>query len=1005
MRVRLVGIAASIVFSGAVGAQVKPPVLPRKAVSPAQPAPRDSLVRRDSVGRRDSRAVADSTRADTASVQWATPDSVMTALMARPGYDVTRFQGTRATYDARTKDLRLDANGKARAAVDRNGQLAVSDSAIFFNQTSGEVTNLGNYIINLPGSTEAPIRGFGRWNYNSNDRSGLFTNARLPFNNGANWFLDIATGAVQMDSAKSGAATIFIDGGRITSCPDSVPDYFFAVKTAKRTPSNSVIGRNVTLYVGDVPVLWLPFIFQNVHGGRNSGLLTTRVGISDIVRNSSSYHRNIENLGYYWALNDYMDAAAWLDWRSGAGGSNSNDPGYAQSNFDFQYNWLGRFLSGNLGGKYMALGNGNSNLGARWSHGQQFSNDGQLHLDINYTSNTTVQRQNTFNPAQALATIASQAQYSRKFGPATLSLGGTRTQYPGRQQVDQTFPNLQISTPPISIGPHITWTPSFGYTASQSLHIDQPGLFQFRYGIRSDGKLDSTEFKKSSYTTGLTFATPLKIFSQEIGNSLRINSQRNDFPELFTIHDVVSGDSVGVRVYAESFRTDMDWTPTFQLPPFGQNKFNLSPIIGLANVDPGAFWVATERTNGRFVSQSKRLSYGLNAAPTLYARFSGFGPFSAFRHTVTPSIGYTYAPAAHVSDEYLAATGRWRKGYVGAIAQNVINAGLSTSLEAKVSTPGDTAADQGQKLKVVSLTMSSFSYNLSRLHAPEITSKAWWRGLTTERFSYSIRSDLLPGIDFSADYSLFQGSTTSDTAYFKPHREGMSASLSMTRDLNPFSMLAKLFLAPAAPVAKRAREAQVDSGATSPKATAVAESSVKGLGGARPTSELVTRSASQGWRVALTLSSSRPRAPVGGNVIDFDPSVRCATIAKGSQLLLNECVAQARLAPTTGLPVTSTTTGGSVYRIPAQTNIGANVGFDLTQTWTATWSTNYDVGRHEFASHVVSLQRDLHDWRASFGFTQSPNGNFAFNFSIGLKAQPDLKFDYARNSMRAGQVF
>src|SRR5258708_5661921 len=341
----------------------------------------------------------------------------MKGLMARSGYEVTRFQGGRATYDARTKDLRLDANHAEPAVVDRNGPLSVSDSAIFYNETSGDVTNFGNYVINLPGSTEAPIRGVGRYSYNVKERFGQFTNAKLPFNNGENWYLDITTGAVKMDSTKSGAATIYIDGGRITSCPDSVPDYYFAVKTAKRTTSNTVIGRDVTLYIGDVPVLWLPFIFQNVHGGRSSGLLTTKFGISDIVRNSPTYHRNVENLGYYWALNDYMDAAAWLDWRTGAGGPPAKYPGDVQTNFDYQYNWLNRFLSGFVRAKYMSLGDGNSNLGLSWSHGQRFSNDGNLNLNINYTSNTTVQRRNTFDPVQALATIPSDATYSLTFGP------------------------------------------------------------------------------------------------------------------------------------------------------------------------------------------------------------------------------------------------------------------------------------------------------------------------------------------------------------------------------------------------------------------------------------------------------------------------------------------------------------------------------------------------------------------------------------------------------------
>ncbi len=50
--------------------------------------------------------------------------------------------------------------------------------------------------------------------------------------------------------------------------------------------------------------------------------------------------------------------------------------------------------------------------------------------------------------------------------------------------------------------------------------------------------------------------------------------------------------------------------------------------------------------------------------------------------------------------------------------------------------------------------------------------------------------------------------------------------------------------------------------------------------------------------------------------------------------------------------------------------------------------------------HSVTLQRDLHDWRATFGFNRSPFGNFAFSFFISLKAEPDLKFDYHKATYR-----
>jgi hypothetical protein len=56
--------------------------------------------------------------------------------------------------------------------------------------------------------------------------------------------------------------------------------------------------------------------------------------------------------------------------------------------------------------------------------------------------------------------------------------------------------------------------------------------------------------------------------------------------------------------------------------------------------------------------------------------------------------------------------------------------------------------------------------------------------------------------------------------------------------------------------------------------------------------------------------------------------------------------------------------------------------------------------RSQFAAQTVSLQRELHDWRAIFNFTQAPNGIFSFSFFIALKAQPDLKFDFNQQTYR-----
>jgi hypothetical protein len=992
-----------VVLASTAAAQVSPP-------RPVRPPARDSILR-DSLARaaarqapiisRDTlpRPAADTSRIDTTTVRWPEPDSVMRALAARPGYEVTKFQAARATYDAATKDLKLDASKTQRAAVDRNGQVMVSDSTIFYNDATNTTRNLGCYVLNLPGSTEAPIRGCGQVSYNAADKTSQFTKASVPFNNGENWFLYVNAGAAQVDTTAEGkgTATIFVRGGRITSCPDSVPDYYFSARTMKRTNNGTVIARDVVLYIGDIPTLWLPFIFQNVKGGRVSGLLTTRFGLSDIVRNSPTYHRNIENFGYYWALNDYQDATVWMDWRSGSGGGSTSDPGWLKLNAEWQYNWLNRFLSGSLRTNYWIMGDGSNNIGVSWAHAQQFSHDGRLTLDINYVTNTKIQRQNTFDPYAAMATIYSQANYSRKLGPASISIGGNRKQYPGRPQVDQTFPTFQVSTVPIKLGSIATWTPSFSFISQASLNIDQPSIFQVRYG--PGGALDS--LKRNSYSTSVTLNSPLKIFEKDFSNSFSLRSSRNRFPELVKIYDVVTGDSIDTRIFQEIYQTDLDWTPSFQLPSTRSNRWNLVPGIALSNVDPGAFWVSTERTNGRFVSQAKRLTYSLSASPTVYGLFGGFGPFAAFRHTLTPNFGYTFAPEKKVSDEYLLATRRSRKGYLGSLRRNEVSFGLNTSVEAKMA--GDSAAGGGRKVKVLGLTMSPFNYNFERLNAPEVTSTKWWRGLTTERFSYTVTSDLLPGVQFSSDYSLFQGSTTSDSAVFSPYRESTSASMTFSREANPLAVIAKLF-GKAVPGAQSAPVPPIDPQITPQQEPQAREYAAQPVAGARTSGDRFLVPPSNGWRLALTLSSSRRRPPVGGTLIVLDAESRCRASSNNDPFVYDACLARERLTPTqptTGLNVI----GAPVYDVPATMNIGANLGFNLTPRWTVSWNTNYDAQRHEFASHIVNLQRDLHDWRAIFGFSQSPNGNFAFNFSIGLKAQPDLKFDYARNSIRSGVPF
>lgn len=976
-------VVVALLIPAEVWAQVRRPS--------AQPAP----VRRDTARGADARTVRgvagaerDTVGADT--TQFSPPDSLMEALLGRSGYSITRYEGDVVTYDAGTRAFAITADSARRAQVQREGQHVVTDSVIVYREAENRVDVSGRFRI-TPGAGQPPIAGSGTANYNLTEREGRLTNATVTVEeSGERWFIRSDIGKTALgDSARGVQPRFYGLGGTLTSCEDSVPDYHFALKEIKRT-QKTLVARPAVLYIRDIPVMWLPFVFQDIRPGRRSGVLPPRFGVSDIVRSNAQYRRHVENVGYYWSMNDYMDAAAWVDWRSAAGGD-AVDPGWYKLNGEFKYNWLSRFLSGRLATGYQRQRTGEDNLALSWGHRQRLGRERNFTTDVNYVTSTQLQRQNTFNPYQALATIRSSFSYSDKLGPVSLQLGGDRTQSPGRDQVNQTLPTLSLNTAPLEIAPWLIWSPSFSFRESANLKIDQPGTFTHRYTQRPDGTLDSTRLKRNRYERSITFETPVRLFGFDLRNGLAIRDDYRQYPEQVIVYPGADSSRKETRVFRETYRTDVDWNPSFTLPPFFQNRFKLAPSVSLSNVDPGPFWVRSEVTGGEFVHQSKRLVYGVSAAPTLFGIFPGVGPFQRFRHALSPTLSYSFAPSKKVSDEYLAATGRFKQGYLGSLPQSAITFGLSQNIEAKVAQRVDTSqADAGQKLKLLSMQFSPLSYDFERARA---TGRKL-AGLTTENFGTRMTSDLLPGFDFAIDYSLFQGSTLSDTAEFDPFLTRVASTFRISQRDNPFAVVTRLFGRAVPDQSPQPQPVGVGLSREAALAREIAAQPVAGQG-ARGTQFLVPPSA--GWEATFSFSTARARRPRGGSIIDYDPRLRCERFREVNPFTYDQCLAEP--IGTNELPIPQGA-GAPYVQLPNQTSLSSDLSFALTQHWAASWRTSYDFERSQFASHMVSLQRDLHDFRAIFAFTQSPNGNFAFNFFIALKPQPELKFDYSRATVR-----
>lgn len=95
--------------------------------------------------------------------------------------------------------------------------------------------------------------------------------------------------------------------GRYTTCDlvgqDEDPHFHFTSRRMKIFLGDKVVAKPVTLYIGNIPVFALPFYVFSIRKGRHSGLILPRFEFGL----TGSGDRFFENLGYYWAANDYSD--------------------------------------------------------------------------------------------------------------------------------------------------------------------------------------------------------------------------------------------------------------------------------------------------------------------------------------------------------------------------------------------------------------------------------------------------------------------------------------------------------------------------------------------------------------------------------------------------------------------------------------------------------------------------------------------------------------------------
>ena len=885
------------------------------------------------VGREEATDSADRGRAGIPSPGpggQATPieyDSIMRELAGLPGFRALVYAGEAAYLDLDSSLVRLTG---PEARVDQDGRGMEADSLVEYDLDRQVVCGYG--APTFTGGEDAPVTST-RVCYNVERRLGVALDARTTFQQNAEWRV---TGK-QMYPV--GSSRVFAHDAEFTSCELEAPHYHFAAREVKIVRDSVLVARDVTLNFQDVPVFWLPFMVQSMREGRKSGFLTPRFGLQDVARTSTGYRRRITDIGFYWAMSDYLGTALAFDWFA---------DNYVALRGDFEYRWLRQFLQGNAVYKQFWREEGGRELTLRSTNSWQPDERTTVSVNANYVSSEDFVRRNTFDPRELNRSIQSNASLRRRFDWGSFDVSGDRKQYLDDGRVELTAPSAGITLSNVAL----FGSPS-GFSGSWN------GGVQFRnVEVDIDETADPAGRVQDRATRSASASSAFRFGGFSVDQRFTLN-RVTLADRLVTVFaaDTLTQDSTFTQ--PGSFEERASWSAGLNYQQRLVGTSTLRPSLSLTQDYLRDDSLAVDRVAGPL-----RMQFRADLESPMYGFFPGVGPFERFRHKLAPRFAYTYSPAPELTALQESVFGVSAAGR----EQNRIEIGLQQTFEAKyrdedlepseaapeeaIPTPdGPSAAPgeeplrlpQARKLMLLSIATSAIAYDF-------VQAREGGDGLTTTSISNSFTSDLLRGLQFQTTHDLFRPDTSATGEPGRTldlHLSRMTASFGVDNNFFLFRWLGLGDRPEEARERERLEEAGVDEGGE--------------------IDELEEDTRADDDRLALTSGGFRAPRATGGI---------------GSwRAQLNYSLDRPRDAPDAERQM-----------------VNGSVTFRPTQQWSASWQTAYNITESAFANHVLRLTRDLHDWEANFDFVRTQNGNFSFEFRVALRDLRDLKLDYEQRS-------
>ena len=472
-------------------------------------------------------------------------------------------------------------------------------------------------------------------------------------------------------------STIYIRKIRFTTSDKENPDYYITTNKAKLVPGKKIIVGTSNLVLADVPTpLFLPFAYFPMSDRAVSGFL-----MPTFDTGSSNRGIGLQNGGYYFAINDYVDLALTGDaYSNGSWGLRIN------SNYNKRYRFNGNFslnfesiINGIRGFDDFSKA---SNFNLRWSHNQdkKASPNSRFTASVNLGSSQFFRQSlNQFNVSQSQNnTFNSSINYSKTFvgTPFNMAVTATHKQNTNTESITMTLPSLTLNMNRIY--------PFAGKGGVKKNPIQKLG---FNYNMQGQYLINTTD---DEFFTSKMFETARSGVQHRTSTNTNIKAFK-----YFTLSPTAN--------YQEVWQFD-----------YIQKEYDATQNV-----------VVTDTLRG--FKSYREYNVGVSLSTNIYGTFNfKKGRLKALRHTFRPSISYSYRPdfqANHIRQVKQSANPLdlqeytiFDQGIYGGPSSGVSNSigiALNNVLEAKVATKDQDSDEDDEKIMILNNLNFNTSYNIA----------------------------------------------------------------------------------------------------------------------------------------------------------------------------------------------------------------------------------------------------------------------------------------------------